>query len=117
MSEPDDHDLLAQYAQGPRENSEAAFKALAERYVNLVYSTALRSVGNSHAAEEVSQAVFIVLANKAGKLANKAGKFSRRVMLSGWLYQTTRLTAANFLRGPCAYCASKSWSSGSDIHL
>src|SRR6202021_1855453 len=92
MSEPDDHDLLAQYAQGPRENSEAAFAALAERHVNLVYSTALRSVGNSHAAEEVSQAVFIVLANKAGKL-------SRRVMLSGWLYQTTRLTAANFLRG------------------
>jgi uncharacterized protein (TIGR03435 family) len=99
MSEPDDHELLAQYAQGPRENSEAAFAALAERHVNLVYSTALRSVGNSHAAEEVSQAVFIVLANKAGKLANKASKFSRRVVLSGWLYQTTRLTAANFLRG------------------
>ena len=92
MSEPDDHELLAQYAQGPRENSEAAFAALAERHVNLVYSTALRSLGNSHAAEEVSQAVFIVLANKAGKL-------SRRVVLSGWLYQTTRLTAANFLRG------------------
>jgi uncharacterized protein (TIGR03435 family) len=92
MSEPDDHDLLAQYAQGPRENSEAAFAALAERHVNLVYSTALRSVGNAHAAQEIAQAVFIILANKAGKL-------SRRVVLSGWLYQTTRLTAANFLRG------------------
>jgi uncharacterized protein (TIGR03435 family) len=92
MSEPDDHDLLAQYAQGTRENSEAAFNALAERYVNLVYSTALRSVGNAHAAQEIAQAVFIILANKAGKL-------SRRVVLSGWLYQTTRLTAANFLRG------------------
>src|ERR1700679_3841413 len=92
MSEPDDHELLAQYAQGPRENSEAAFAVLAERHVNLVYSTALRSVGNAHAAEEVSQAVFIVLANKAGRL-------SRRVVLSGWLYKTTRLTAANFLRG------------------
>src|ERR1700721_4144902 len=92
MSEPDDHDLLAQYAQGPRENSEAAFAALAERHVNLVYSTALRSVGNAHAAQEIAQAVFIILANKAGKL-------SRRVVLSGWLYQTTRLTAENFLRG------------------
>jgi RNA polymerase sigma factor (sigma-70 family) len=92
MSEPDDHELLAQYAQGPRENSEAAFAVLAERHVNLVYSTALRSVGNAHAAEEVSQAVFIVLANKASRL-------SRRVVLSGWLYKTTRLTAANFLRG------------------
>jgi uncharacterized protein (TIGR03435 family) len=92
MSESDDHDLLAQYAQGPRENSEAAFAALAERHVNLVYSTALRSVGNAHAAQEIAQAVFIILANKAGKL-------SHRVVLSGWLYQTTRLTAANFLRG------------------
>jgi uncharacterized protein (TIGR03435 family) len=92
MSEPDDHDLLAQYARGPRENSEAAFTALAERHVNLVYSTALRSVGNSHAAQEIAQAVFIILANKAGQL-------SRHVVLSGWLYQTTRLTAANFLRG------------------
>ncbi len=88
MSELDDHDLLARYT---RENSEAAFAALAERHVNLVYSTALRSTGNAHAAEEISQAVFIILANKAEKL-------SRRVVLSGWLYQTTRLTAANFLR-------------------
>jgi RNA polymerase sigma factor (sigma-70 family) len=92
MSEPDDHELLAQYAQGPPENSEAAFNALAERYINLVYSTALRSIGNDHAAQEIVQAVFIIL-------ANKAGKFSRRIVLSGWLYQTTRLTAANFLRG------------------
>jgi len=89
MSEPDDHDLLARYA---RENSETAFAALAERHVNLVYSVALRSTGNAHAAEEVSQAVFFILADKAEKL-------SRRVVLSGWLYQTTRLTAANFLRG------------------
>jgi RNA polymerase sigma factor (sigma-70 family) len=92
MSETDDHELLAQYAQGPRENSEAAFTALAERHLNLVYSTALRSVGNDHAAQEIAQAVFIILANKAGQL-------SRRVVLSGWLYQTARLTAANFLRG------------------
>lgn len=89
MSELDDQDLLARYA---RDNSETAFAALAERHVNLVYSTALRSVGNAHAAGDISQAVFIILANKADKL-------SRRVVLSGWLYQTTRLTAANFLRG------------------
>jgi RNA polymerase sigma factor (sigma-70 family) len=88
MAELDDHDLLARYA---RENSEAAFAALAERHVNLVYSVALRSTGNPHAAEEITQAVFIILARKAGQL-------SRHIVLSGWLYQTTRLTAANFLR-------------------
>jgi len=89
MTEPDDHQLLAEFA---RENSEAAFAALVSRHVNLVDSTALRSVGNAHAAEEISQAVFIILAQKADKL-------SSRTVISGWLYQTTRLTAANFLRG------------------
>ena len=89
MSEPDDHQLLAEFA---RTSSEAAFAALVQRHVNLVYSTARRSVGNAHAAEEIAQAVFIILTQKAGRL-------SSRIVLSGWLYQTTRLTAANFLRG------------------
>jgi RNA polymerase sigma factor (sigma-70 family) len=88
MTEPDDHQLFAEFA---RENSEAAFSALVSRHINLVYSTALRSVGNTHAAEEITQAVFIILARKAKSL-------SRKIVLSGCLYQTTRLTAANFLR-------------------
>jgi len=89
MSELDDHQLLAEFA---RKNSEAAFAALVQRHVNLVYSVALQSVGNVHAAEEITQAVFIIL-------ARKAKSFSRKTILSGWLYQTTQLTAANFLRG------------------
>ena len=88
MAEPDDHQLLAQFA---RENSEAAFATLVERHVGLVYSIALRSASNAHAAEEITQAVFIILARKADGL-------SLKIILSGWLYQTTRLTAANFLR-------------------
>jgi len=88
MTEADDIELLAQYAQ---ENSEAAFAALVERHVNLVYSVALRRTGNSHSAEEITQAVFIIL-------ARKAKGFSRKTILTGWLHQTTRLTAANFLR-------------------
>jgi uncharacterized protein (TIGR03435 family) len=88
MPEMDDIELLAQYA---RHNSETAFASLVERYINLVYSTALRSANNPHAAEEITQAVFIILARKAASL-------SKQTALSGWLYQTTRLTAANFLR-------------------
>ena len=89
MPELDDHELLAEFA---RNESEAAFAAIVARYVNLVYSTALRFTGNPHHTEEITQAVFIILARKAGKL-------SPRTVLSGWLYQTARLTAANFVKG------------------
>jgi uncharacterized protein (TIGR03435 family) len=51
----------------------------------------LRKTGNSPAAEEITQTVFIILAKKADRLPP-------RTILSGWLYQTARLTAANFLR-------------------
>ena len=88
MQEVADMELLRQYAD---RNSEEAFAALVARHVNLVYSAALRKTGNADAAGEITQAVFIILAQKAGRL-------SQRTILSGWLYQTTRLTAANFLR-------------------
>jgi RNA polymerase sigma factor (sigma-70 family) len=88
MPELTDYELLTDFAQS---ESEEAFATLVTRYVNLVYSTAVRFTSNSHHAEEITQAVFIILARKAGKL-------SRRVALSGWLYQTTWLTAANFVK-------------------
>jgi RNA polymerase sigma factor (sigma-70 family) len=89
MPEQDDHQLLAEFV---REGSESAFSELVRRYVALVYSTALRFSSNPHHAEEITQAVFIILARKAGTL-------SSRVVLSGWLYQAARLTAANFVKG------------------
>ena len=88
MQEISDTELLRQYADS---NSEPAFTALVTRYINLVYSAAVRKTGNPHAAEEIAQAVFIILAQKA-----KAWR--KETILSGWLYQTTRLMAANFLR-------------------
>jgi RNA polymerase sigma factor (sigma-70 family) len=89
MTGIDDQELLAEYT---RSKSEAAFAALVARYVNLVYSAALRFTGNPHHAEEITQAVFVILARKAGGLR-------RGTVLSGWLYQTARLTAANFVKG------------------
>lgn len=88
MQELDDHQLLAAYA---REQSGEAFATLVERYVNLVYSAGWRCTGNAQAAEEISQAVFIILAQKASTLGPKT-------ILAGWLYHTARLTAANYLR-------------------
>ena len=89
MPELNDQQLLGEFVG---RNSEAAFTALVARYVHLVYSTALRFTGNPHHAEEITQAVFIILARKAGDLRRDA-------VLSGWLYQTARLTAANFVKG------------------
>src|SRR5215510_763059 len=84
----DDADLLHQFV---RTHSDEAFAALVSRHVNLVYSAALRRTDNPGAAEEITQAVFLILARKAKSLGPKT-------VLSGWLYQTARLTAANYLR-------------------
>src|SRR5262245_38860450 len=81
----DDFELLQAYASQRRED---AFNQLTGRYIDLVYSAARRQTGNSQAAEDVTQAVFLTLARKAGTI-------SRSTVLSGWLLRTTRFAAAN----------------------
>lgn len=84
----DDLTLLREYA---RSHSESAFAELVNRQVNLVYSVALRQVRDPHLAEEITQAVFIILARKADKLDDQT-------ILSGWLCRTTRYAGAKALR-------------------
>ncbi len=88
MAETNDRELMREYADG---DSEAAFAALVQRHINLVYSIALRLVRNSPDAQDVTQAVFIILAKKAASLRDRA-------TLTGWLYETTRFTARELLR-------------------
>lgn len=88
MTAINDQELIQQFAA---QGSDEAFRQLVERYSGLVYYTALRQLGNTHAAQEVTQAVFIALAQKAAGL-------SRNTRLSGWLFRTTRFAARNFLR-------------------
>jgi RNA polymerase sigma factor (sigma-70 family) len=84
----DDMMLVREFAAN---QSEPAFAALVERHIGLVYSAALRQVGDAHLAEEITQAVFIILARKAASLGTKT-------ILSAWLYRTTRYAAADALR-------------------
>jgi RNA polymerase sigma factor (sigma-70 family) len=84
----DDIELLRDYAKG---RSEAAFTTLVERYIALVYSAAVRQVRNPHLAEEVTQAVFMILASKARTIRNETP-------LSGWLYRATRFVSADVLK-------------------
>ena len=72
--------------------SDPAFAELMRRYVDLVYSAALRQVRDPELAEDVAQAVFLVLARKAPSLR-------RHAALAGWFFRTTRYVAACALRG------------------
>src|SRR5256885_9409579 len=83
-----DAELLREYVTS---RSDTAFAELVERYVNFVYSSARRQVGNAQLAEEVAQVVFSLLARKAVGLTDLPS-------LAGWLYRATCFTAAKTLR-------------------
>jgi RNA polymerase sigma factor (sigma-70 family) len=85
----DDRVLLDRFA---REGSNQAFAQLARRYVDLVYATALRRLrGDACVAEEVTQAVFIILSRRAGSLGAS-------VLLPGWLHRATCYACANAIK-------------------
>jgi len=84
----DDLTLLREYA---RNQSEATFATLVTRHISLVYSVALRQVRDAHLAEEITQAVFIILARKAGALDDQT-------ILPGWLCRTARYVGADAVK-------------------
>lgn len=69
-----DLELLEQYRRG----SADAFSAIVRRHVDWVYSAARRRVRDAHLAEDVTQAVFITLAQKKPYLNSGS--------LSPWLF-------------------------------
>jgi RNA polymerase sigma factor (sigma-70 family) len=83
-----DKELLRDYSEG---GSEAAFAELVRRHVDFVFSAALRLVRDAHLAQDVSQKVFLALAQHAGQLMGHA-------VLSGWLHRATHNLSVNTVR-------------------
>jgi DNA-directed RNA polymerase specialized sigma24 family protein len=59
-------------------------QSLVERYAAFVHASALRRTGDELLAEEITRAVFLVLARRARKL-------SRKTVLAEWLFGITKL--------------------------
>src|SRR5437879_12434428 len=84
----DDMQLLQQYAQSGCQDS---FERLVRRHIDWVYSVCLRGVKDRHLAEDVTQAVFIILARKSKSL-------SPDTILRGWLFKAARFAVADTLK-------------------
>jgi RNA polymerase sigma factor (sigma-70 family) len=83
-----DWDLLREYLGS---GSQEAFRVLVERHIGLVYAAARRRVGNAELAEDVTQAVFMILTAKAASIR-------QGTPLPPWLYNVTRYTCANAMK-------------------
>src|SRR5437660_698514 len=83
-----DAQLLERYIW---DRSEDSFAEIVRRHLNLVFSAALRQVRQTQLAEEITQSVFVDLAQQARRLTPNS-------ILSAWLYQVTRRTAIDVIR-------------------
>jgi RNA polymerase sigma factor (sigma-70 family) len=83
-----DSQLLSEYVA--TRNPEA-FSRLVHRHIDLVYAAALRQTRDRHLADDVTQAVFLILFRKAGTIRNPA-------MLCCWLIRTAQFAAKQACR-------------------
>ncbi|MEZ0264835.1 MAG: sigma-70 family RNA polymerase sigma factor [Phycisphaerae bacterium] len=87
-SHPSDGQLLQRYLGG---GNPEAVAAIVRRHAGFVYSVALRHARDRHLAEDVTQAVFMLLVKKAAALRDHGE-------LSGWLFNATLFEARNLLK-------------------
>ena len=79
----DDDALLSEFQ---RSGDDAAFRALAARHARWLYAAAFRALRDRHAAEDATQAVFVLLWQRAGGVAGR-----RKV--TGWLFRAVGYTS------------------------
>lgn len=84
-----DESLLKAFA-GNRD--EKAFRTLADRYLGLVFHTAMRRTKHRQLAEEISQNILCTLAQKAPSLATKPE------LLAAWLHRATLFESSKAMR-------------------
>jgi RNA polymerase sigma factor (sigma-70 family) len=82
-----DSDLLRKFVD---DRDEDAFAQIVDRHIDMVYAAANRQLAGSSHADDVTQAVFIVLAKKAVKVNG--------ITLAGWLVNAARLLAKQSIR-------------------
>lgn len=87
-SVPGDDELLTRVASG----EEWAFRSIYDRYADLVYSVALRVLGDGAAAQDVAQDVFVRLWRNPGSFDPQRGRFMP------WLLSVTRNRAVDEVR-------------------
>ncbi len=88
MSVQTDWELLCSYV---RSSDQDAFSELVRRYIGFVHSASLRQTRDAALADDVTQAVMIVLARRAGSIASDA-------VLASWLFTVTRHAAQNAMK-------------------
>ena len=86
-----DSELLARFLTGDAPSAEAAFATLVERHGPMVMRICRSALGTTHDAEDAAQAVFLVLARRAGSVR-------RRDSAASWLYGVARRVAARAWR-------------------
>jgi uncharacterized protein (TIGR03435 family) len=84
----DDSQLKASCGQ---DMAAGGFAALVERHIDFVHAAALRQTGDPDLAEDITQAVFLIFSQRAGRL-------KRGTVIKGWLFNTTRYVVANARR-------------------
>src|SRR4051812_7176028 len=83
----DDAALIARFSGRRDEVGEGAFRVLGGRHAPMVIRVCRQVLGDGHAAEEAAQAVFLVLARKAGSIRVPTS-------LAPWLHGVARRVAA-----------------------
>jgi RNA polymerase sigma factor (sigma-70 family) len=84
----DDAVLLGRYVET---GCQESFNEIVARHSGWVYSLSLRAVRDRHLAEDVTQAVFLILARKASVIREGTP-------LSGWLFKAARFAVSDAIK-------------------